>query len=217
MKVGTDGVLLGAWLEIHGARRILDIGAGSGVIALMMAQRTDPSAHIDAVEIEATDAQQAMNNVRSSPWPGKVKVHCMPAQEFETDQPYDIIVSNPPFFRDSFEPPDARRVQSRHAKSLPYEDLIGCVVRLLHENGTFNVILPPVEGEHLAALAKAKDLYVRRKFLFRTRAHKVPERWLLEFSRHSGTISEDEVLLYERGEEWSDQYRELTREFYLKT
>lgn len=216
MKVGTDGVLLGAWLNTNGARRILDIGAGSGVIALMMAQRTDSSAHIDAVEIEEADARQAIENIRNSPWPQKVTVHSVAVQEFRPDQKYDLIVSNPPYFRDSYQPPDVRRVRSRHTTSLSYEDLIACVDRLLHENGTFDVILPPVEGEHVVGLAAAKQLHVTRKFLFRTREHKVPERWLLEFSRYSGTISEGEVLLYDRGEEWSEQYRKLTAEFYLK-
>ena len=216
MKVGTDGVLLGAWLDIRDAHTILDIGTGSGVIALMMAQRTDVASQIDAVEIEKADAEQAIQNVNNSPWPEKVKVHCQPIQDFRPGLKYDLIVSNPPFFRDSFQPPDVRRRQARHGDTLCHADLIECVCRLLQETGTFNIILPPVEAQLFIDLAKENQLHLTRRCLFRTRAHKAPERWLMEFSRRSGTIYEDEVLLYSSGEHWSEGYRSLTQDFYLK-
>jgi tRNA1Val (adenine37-N6)-methyltransferase len=216
MKVGTDGVLLGAWLNVNNATRILDIGTGSGVIALMMAQRTDESARIDAVEIENQDAEQAVENVRNSPWPEKVKVHCMPVQNFNPTIQYDLIVSNPPFFLNSYQPPDSRRTQSRHTKVLTHGELADTVTRLIDRNGTFNVILPPVEGQQFIDTARERELYLTRKFLFKTREQKPPERWLLEFAVKPGTICEGVVLLYEKDETWTDDYKSLTSEFYLK-
>lgn len=216
MKVGTDGVLLGAWLNIHQAQTILDIGTGCGVIALMMAQRSAATTKIDAVEIEKVDAAQAVENICNSPWPDKVDVHCLPIQNFRPATKYDLIVSNPPFFHDSYQPPDVRRRQSRHGDTLGHRDLIDGVCRLLDETGTFNIILPPVEAQQFVSLAKENRLHLTRRSFFKTRANKPPERWLMEFSQRSGTIYEDEVLLYSSGDEWSEQYRTLTQDFYLR-
>ena len=215
MKVGTDGVLLGAWADTTDARSILDIGTGSGVIALMLAQRTKDDAEIDAVEIEAEDAAQAIENVSTSPWPGKIIVHLSSIQSFATSKKYDLIVSNPPFFTNSFHPPDPRRIQVRHTTSLSYKDLLDAVQRLLHETGKFTIILPAAEGKTFVDLACVTQLHVSRKTLFRGRASKPPERWLLEFTRKSSSLDENELVMYD-GEEWSAPYRRLTKDFYLK-
>lgn len=215
MKVGTDAVLLGAWANISNAKRILDIGTGSGVIALMAAQRTSDT-RIDAVEIQRQDAEQASENVVNSPWPTRIFVHNIGIQEFTVPEAYDVIVSNPPYFNNSLEPPDKRRHQTRHTVSLNYGTLITAVRSFLKPDGRFNVILPYTEGLQFIELAAQSMLYCSRKFSFRTRSTKPIERWLLEFSYQKAPIEEGEVKLYEKGLEWSESYVALTQDFYLK-
>lgn len=216
MKVGTDAVLLGAWVEINQSKHILEIGTGNGTIALMLAQRSQENAAIDAVEIEANDASQANENFLSSPWSSKLHVHHIPIQKFSTDKKYDLIVSNPPYFNNSHRPPDEKRHQARHTITLSYGELVSSTLRHLHEDGKFNVILPFTEGLQFIELAKQSHLFCTRQYSFRTRAEKPIERWLLEFSRTQRPVDTGEILLYKGGEEWSDAYVKLTRDFYLK-
>jgi tRNA1Val (adenine37-N6)-methyltransferase len=216
MKVGTDGVLLGAWAAIGNAKTILDIGTGSGVIALMLAQRTPPDALIHAVELEQNDAQQAHENVAHSPWSDKVKIFPSAIQQFAGEARYDLIVSNPPYFINSQEPPDKRRLQTRHTVMLSFAELLGAVTRLLKPDGTFQVILPYTEGLQFIELASQHGLHCTRQWSFRTRANKPIERWLLAFSRIPATDRDTgEVLLYSHNTVWDDSYTNLTRDFYL--
>lgn len=215
MKVGTDGVLLGAWTNIEHAVHLLDIGAGSGLIALMLAQRTSKEALIDAVEIEDQDAQQAEENVAQSPWPEKIRIHKMAIQDFSSHKQYDVIVSNPPYFSNSHEPPDKRRHQTRHTVLLSFTDLLVSVQRLLKPDGRFNVVLPYTEGLHFITLASNYGLHCSRQWSFRTRAEKPIERWLLEFTTHDTLSETGAVLLYKEKDEWSDSYKALTKDFYL--
>lgn len=216
MKVGTDAVLLGAWVNIHQAMHILDIGTGNGTIALMLAQRSGELAEIDAVEIEETDALQAGKNFSDSPWAQKIHLRHSSIQNFFPEKKYDLIVSNPPYFNNSQSPPDSKRYLARHTISLTYQDLINSVIRLLTEDGRFNVILPFTEGLQFIELAAKSMLHCRRKYSFRTRAEKKIERWLLEFSREKSVLETGEITLYKDGEVWSDVYVALTRDFYLK-
>ena len=216
MKVGTDGVLLGAWADVTGTKNILDIGTGSGVIAIMLAQRSEGSVRIDGIEVEAEDAQQAKENAATSPWPEKIHIHHTSLQQFNSDARYDLIVSNPPFFINSHKPPGERRTQTRHTTSLDYETLLQRAGGLLTLKGRLNVILPYTEGLHFIELAQRMALHCTRKYSFRTREEKPIERWMLEFSREKKEIDEGEILLYSKELNWSDSYRNLTREFYLK-
>lgn len=216
MKVGTDGVLLGAWANIENAQSILDIGTGSAVIALMLAQRSSPETHIDAVEVEKQDAMQAEENVAASPWPKKIHIHHASIQQFAPEKKYDAIISNPPYFINSQQPPDARRLQARHTISLSFQDLLLAVKRLLHAHGTFSIILPYTEGLHFIELAHSYSLYCSRQWSFKTREEKPVERWLLEFSYTVSLAEKGEIILYDTTNEWSPSYRELTRDFYLK-
>jgi tRNA1Val (adenine37-N6)-methyltransferase len=216
MKVGTDGVLLGAWTAVENAKTILDIGTGSGVIALMLAQRTPPDARIHAVELEQRDAQQAHENVVSSPWPDKVKIFPAAIQQFTGETLYDLIVSNPPYFINSQEPPDKRRLQTRHTVMLSFTDLLAAVTRLLKPEGTFQVILPYTEGLQFIELASQHGLYCTRQWSFRTRQSKPVERWLLAFALiPTAAINAGEILLYSHDTVWDDSYTNLTRDFYL--
>ncbi len=217
MKVGTDAVLLGAWFDITNARRILDIGAGSGLIALMAGQRTNSNITIDAVEIEVQDAGQASENVANSPWAAKIVVHQGDIRQFKTTEGYDIIVSNPPFFINSLPPPDRRRQVARHTTSLDYDTLISNAKRLLKQDGKFNVILPSTEGLLFLQDARRHGMHCSRQYGFRTRTDKPVERWLLEVGQAESKVDTGDIVLYENGQRWSDHYRQLTSEFYLES
>lgn len=216
MKVGTDAVLLGAWVHVGNAQQMLDIGTGSGTIALMVAQRSVDTANIDAVEIEETDALQAEENFTSSPWRSRIHLHHVAIQQFRPYKYYDVIISNPPYFNNSQKPPDTKRHQARHTITLPYDELIAATLRLLNTDGSFNVILPFTEGLHFIDMAKQQGLFCSRQFSFRTKAQKPIERWLLEFRKTEITLETGEIVLYKDNEKWSDEYVNLTSDFYLK-
>lgn len=215
MKVGTDAVLLGAWASVEGTAHILDIGAGSGIIALMLAQRTMPPVKIDAVEMEADDAAQAIENVAASPWPSKITVHHTRIQDFHSPHQYDLIVSNPPFFSSSWLPPSARRERARHTQTLTHLELLQYVQRLLAPHGRFAIVLPTVEGVQFKSDAEALGFYCHRSLAFFSRAGKPQERWLLEFSFEKKTLIATRLVLYERDEIWTEDYTRLTAPFYL--
>lgn len=216
-KVGTDGVLLGAWIDISAAETILDIGTGSGVIALMMAQRS-ATAQIDAIEIQENDATQAHENFRISPWSQRLTLHHCSLQEFKPLHQFDLIVSNPPFFVNSYLPPVAKRSIVRHTGELTFETLIDCVCQLLKPEGRFALILPVKEGEAFVTSAVAKSLHPQRICKFKSRDQKPVERLLIEFSFTRQECIHEQLTLYAHasGEEWSDAYKSLTRGFYLK-
>jgi tRNA1Val (adenine37-N6)-methyltransferase len=215
MKVGTDAVLLGAWVDVGNAKTILDVGTGSCVIALMLAQRTNNATKIDAIEIEEQDSQQAKENILRSPWPNKVSVFKKSLQEFELIEKYDLIVSNPPFFINSLLPPTTHRARSRHAEDLTYNDLITHSIRLLNPTGTLAVILPTQEGNDFKQLALEKELHLKRQLAFYSRNEKPQERWLFEFSFESLQVKEEKIVLYEKGNLKSNDYINLTKDFYL--
>lgn len=216
MKVGTDGVLLGAWLTVRNPIRVLDIGTGSGLIALMLAQRTGNQTNIDAVDMAEKDCGVAIRNVQDSPWQEKVKVYCSRIQDYQSSEKYDLIVSNPPFFINSYKPPAGRREHVRHTTELSFDDLIESVDRLLSDDGFFNVILPCAEAIHFRELALARKLYCSRISGFRPRKTKPLERTLMEFSRKESSATEEEILFLDESNDFSEQYKVLTRDFYLK-
>lgn len=215
-KVGTDGTLLGAWVNTSYAENILDIGTGSGLVALMLAQRTTQSTSIEGIEISWPDFEQAKENIRQSPWPEKINIQHSSLQEFTPEKKFSCIVSNPPFFNNSFKPPQKSRVTPRHTDTLPYNELLFYSKTLLTENGKLNVILPNKEGLQFIELAKNYGLFVHRQWSFRTRIEKPIERWLLEFGGQTRAIELGEILLYQTKEDWSSNYKELTKDFYLK-
>lgn len=215
MKVGTDAVLLGSWVYVNNAKIILDIGTGSGVIALMLAQRTDDHVQIDAIEIEKEDASQAKENVLISPWPGKVSVFNKSIQELETTIKYDLIVSNPPYFINSLLPPSQHRARTRHAEQLTFDELIMHSIRLLNPTGTLAVILPVREGNDFKQIALKDGLHVKRQLAFYSRKEKPQERWLFEFGFESSETKNEKLFLYETENMKSSDYINLTKDFYL--
>jgi tRNA1Val (adenine37-N6)-methyltransferase len=216
MKVGTDAVLLAAWVDVRGAQHILDIGTGSGVIALMLAQRTPETTRVESVEIEKDSAGQAAENFRNSPWGSRLSVHELAIQEYSSSVRFDLIITNPPYFNRSLEPPDRRRHYVRHTATLTYDELLSAVVRLLTENGRFSLILPYKEAMLFTKYASQHELFCSRRHHFRTRKEKPLERTLLEFSRRPLSVDEGEILLYDNGLEWSSVYRNLISDFYVR-
>ena len=214
MKVGTDGVLLGAWANSDNVKRILDIGTGTGVIALQMAQR-NPIAHIHAVEIDDTAAKRARANFDLSPWAERLTVEQTAVQEFAPAEKFDLIVSNPPYFVDSLLPPDAKRSTARHTHDLTFEELDSAVCRLLDENGRFALILPITEFEKYLALTQLH--LVRRCDVCPVEGGAI-KRIMGEFAKQPTTEIEIENIAIERGRrgDYTDDYRALTKDFYLK-
>lgn len=213
MKVGTDGVLLGAWFSVHGTeRRILDIGTGTGVIALMAAQRTG-AGDIVAVDIDVQSAECAARNFRNSPWSGRLRCTCTAVQDFD-DGTFDLIVSNPPYFVDSLLPDDAGRVVSRHTRQLSLRQLGESACRLLSPGGRFAVILPPLQMDELCG---STPLHVVRRCSVRTVPGGKVKRIMVEMSRTPSDVEQSELVIETdvRGT-FSGEYRRLTGEFYLR-
>lgn len=214
------GAQNGADAETKKVGRVLDIGSGTGVIALMVAQRTS-NAQIDAVEPDSGSCEDALRNFAESPWADRLHLHGVTLQEYVScyaeKVQYDLIVSNPPYFVDSLKAPDPVRNAVRHAVSLPFEELLDGVKTLLAEHGRFAVILPVTEGVLLEKLALERSLHCVRKCLVQTKPGVPPKRVMMEFGRksvplHSGLL----IMETERHQEFTEEYRRLTRDFYLK-
>ena len=214
MKVGTDGVLLGAWAAVRPQdRRMLDIGTGTGLIALMLAQRA-PEAHVTGVDID--DVGQARENAAASPWSGRVAFAQCPVQEFETPEPFDLIVSNPPYYDRSLLPPDAGRTTARHTVTLSYGELIAAACRLLASEGRLAVILPAAESLRFREQANGR-LALRRLTEVWSTPRSGVKRCLMEFVRgDAATTASDRLVIEEAPNRFTEEYRRLTRDFYLK-
>jgi tRNA1Val (adenine37-N6)-methyltransferase len=221
MKVGTDGVLLGAWTPVANARRILDIGTGTGLIALMAAQR-NPTALIDALEIDAEAAAQAQDNVNASPWADRIRVlHTDFLTYAPTSDvaPYDVILSNPPFFTETLQSPDARRAAARHAaSSLPFEQLIAGAASLLAPEGVLALIYPYATDSEVQTAAIRAQLYCSDLCTVCTTPTKPPKRLMALFrpSAPDYGFRRSTLSIHAAGGAYSEEYRRLTQEFYLK-
>ncbi|MGB0882120.1 MAG: tRNA1(Val) (adenine(37)-N6)-methyltransferase [Vicingaceae bacterium] len=215
MKVGTDGVLLGAW-SINTEGTILDIGTGTGLIAIMLAQRTK-TALIDAIEVERIAYQQAKENIQNCKWSNRIKAHHLPIQEFKSHKKYDTIISNPPFFTNSTKAPKTERNTARHTDNLSFNDLIESVVRHLKPTGIFSLILPITESEHFIELAIQKHLFLNRKCIVQPNPTKPAKRVLMEFSfEQKELIKETLIIETETRHQYTKEYISLTQDFYLK-
>ncbi len=218
MKVGVDGVLLGAWADVSAAKRILDVGTGTGLIALMMAQKS-PLAKIEAVEIDREAFREAQFNVVQSPWKDRVQLECVSFQDFaeRTEQRYDVIISNPPFFANGVKAPVENRAQARHAESLPLEVLISGAANLLNENGKIALVLPIGSLQELEKLLEEQHLFLSRLCRVKSNPVKPVFRILVEIARSECVFQEEELMIeFEQHHNYTPQYRELTKDFYLK-
>jgi tRNA1Val (adenine37-N6)-methyltransferase len=218
MKVGTDGMLLGAWAGVGGCQNILDVGTGTGLIALMLAQR-NPDADIDAIDIDAGACSQAKENVEGSPFAGRIRVICASFSDYapEAALMYDLIVSNPPYFARSLKNPDPQRRVARHTDTLPLEELIGKGRELLSPGGRIALILPVGREDELGALACRKGLNVIRQTAVVPVSGAAAKRVLTELSVLPVASCERDSLLIEKARgEYSRAYVALTQDFYLK-
>ena len=214
MKVGTDGVLLGAWFPLEAGMSVLDIGAGTGLVAIMAAQRGAGS--VTAVEIDTDAAEQAARNAAGSPWADRIKVHCADIAHFTAVSGFDRIVSNPPYFRDSLRCPDSGRSTARHNDSLSYETLVRCSATLLAPNGLLCVVLPFDAVDEFMKCSAVQGLDLCRRTDVITVPGKQPKRSLLAFSKQSRELHTDVLAICNTdGGETSD-YINLVKDFYLK-
>lgn len=195
LKVGTDGIVLGAWAGVEGAARILDLGTGTGLLALMAAQR-NPAARIDAVEIDDASAEQAAENAAASPWAGRVRVHRMDARRLRTPEPFDLILCNPPYYAGEMDSPHARAAVARHGAELSFAELARTAAALLADRGRLACIIPLGREAELLGLCAAAGLVPVRRCVLRYLAGRPPKRVLLELAR-SGACSEEPELVVE--------------------
>ena len=213
MKVGTDGLLLGAWAQ--GGSSVLDIGTGTGLIALMMAQRF-PEAHVDAIDIDADAASQAEDNACRSPFADRVAVRCVSLQEYVAERKYDSIVCNPPFFTQSLQSPDSKRTLARHSIALPFDDLFRHARRLMSDDGVLSIVVPSDALSQIETAAVMNNLFLVRRCLVRTTRKKPARRLLLSFSQKPSPFHDEEGVIQEAVNEPSEWYRNLTCDFLLK-
>lgn len=217
MKVGTDGTLLGAWAAApSGQCRILDIGTGTGLIALMMAQRY-PEAEVTGIDIDEDAVTQAVENVSLSPFSERVRIYRQNIVNFTDTIGFDAIVSNPPYFIDSLACPDDQRTIARHAVSLTYEQLMYQAYRLLKDEGRFSVVVPSDCRAKIEAAACLEGFFTTRVCLIKTTPRKQPKRQLIEFQKHPvSELDISEGVIEVSPNVRSEWYQQLTKEFYIK-
>ncbi len=217
MKVGTDAVLLGSWVLPNGSREILDIGTGTGVVALMLAQKT--LAKIDAIDIDENACLQAQQNIFESKFSGQLQVIHSSWQEFSkvNTKKYNLIVTNPPYFEQSLKSSDEQRSFARHADVLPFEELIDGVIKLLDDKGKFCLILPTLEAEKFKDLAKKKGLFLSKLLRVKSKINKeLDKRHLMQFEFTPSEFSEQTIAIeLEERHHYTDEYKALTKDYYL--
>ena len=218
MKIGTDAVLLGAWTDLErNPFSILDIGSGTGVISLMLAQRSSAEL-IDAVEIDETAYEQCVDNFENSPWLDRLFCYHASLGAFteEIDDQYDLIVSNPPFYQDNYKSENKQRDLARFEDAMPFEHLVNCVLKLLTEDGIFSVIIPFKEEQHFMELASAVNLFPNRILHIKGNPSTQKVRSLVEFSFNKSVIQKEELIIETSRHQYTQEYINLTKDFYLK-
>ncbi|URM38111.1 tRNA1(Val) (adenine(37)-N6)-methyltransferase [Flavobacterium anhuiense] len=219
MKVGTDGVLLGAWTPIsNNPFSVLDIGAGTGIIALMLAQRSKAE-QIDALEIDEDAYEQAVENFEASPWADRLFCFHAGLDEFidEPEDEYDLIVSNPPFYSEDYKSENEQRDLARFQDAMPFEEIVEAADLFLSENGILALIIPFKEEEKFIALAKEAELYPLKITRVKGTPKSEIKRSLLAFSRNKvSEIEIDELVIEIDRHVYTPEYIELTKDFYLK-
>lgn len=217
MKVGTDGVLLGAWTALYSAKKILDIGTGTGLVALMLAQRGS-DALLDAVEIEPEAGKQAAENVAKSPYASRISVYCSSLAEFAQgrEKGYDLLVCNPPFFIDSMKAEGAERSLARHSEELNLDTLTELGDALLGDDGSLSIILPFEQESQATKLAAFHNLFLQRRMHIFPIPGKIAKRVCMQFGRARSKVEHTELVIEANGRHsYSEAYIDLTKEFYL--
>ena len=216
MKVGTDGVLLGAWASIPERGNVLDIGTGTGLIALMVAQRSEAS--VMGIDISEEACQQAAENVGNSPWKARVEIKFQDVKAMQEAYwgTFDSIVSNPPFFQEKVKCPETLRNTARHTDTLDFSELAACASRLLNDAGTFSVVLPADVAADFIGEALGQRLYLCRQTWVHTKPSAPPKRVLMTFSKKQEMSTEiTHLVIHGDKHSFSEDYIALTKDFYL--
>ncbi len=217
MKVGTDAVLLGSWVNASNAEAILDIGTGTGIIALMLAQKS--TAVIDAIDIDKNAFMQAAENAAECRWKNRINTYHVSLQQYSSgcSRCYDLIVSNPPYFVDSSKALEESRTNARHTDQLPFVDLLNGVLNLLKESGKFYVILPTKESQQFRELAEEQKLFLTKLTRVITRTDRPEKRLLMKFEFNCPKTIDEDCIIIEKDERhsYTDEYKELTKDYYL--
>ena len=216
MKVGTDGVLLGAWAYCKASTKILDIGTGTGLISLMLAQRSN--AFIDAIEIDVNAYTQAKENILNSDWGDRIQIFNISFQDFNSNKSnvYDLIVTNPPYFINSLKANTIERTNARHNNLLTHSELLAGVDKLLTAKGVFCLILPYEQTHDFISMANDYNFYYNKILKVKPTPDKEPKRALIELSREK-IKCEEHILIIEKDKrhDYTQQYKDLTKDFYL--
>lgn len=216
MKVGTDAVLLGAWINPRRSKSILDIGTGSGIIALMMAQKSD--AKIEAIDIDFDSIQEANTNFNNSSWSNNLNAIHISLSDFakQTNKKYDLILSNPPYYENSLKSALDKKNLSKHSTTLPHVELLSGVKKLLSNNGRFSVILPYGLMNSFINTSLIEGLFCNKKFIIYPTPKKPANRILMEFSLNRPShLNEDELIIRNDLRNFTEEYKIFTRDFYL--
>ncbi len=212
MKVGTDGVLLGSWVNCLNAKKILDIGTGTGLISLMIAQRNN-ECNITAVEIDKETSEEANININNSKWRDRISIINISINNFITSDKFDCIVSNPPYFPANFS--KNKRAIARHTNLLSFQDLIRTTVKLLSSKGIFAVILPKIAETIFCKTANANKLFLIRICQVKGQKNSDVKRVLLEFSFEKSSLDSDSLVIEESRHIYTNKYIDLCQDFYL--
>lgn len=218
MKIGTDGVLLGAWTSIENQpSSILDIGAGTGVLSLMMAQRCDAEL-IDAIEIDDKAYEQCVENFEQSPWGDRLFCYHASLEEFadEIEDQYDLIICNPPFYSEDYKPENSQRDLARFQDAMPFNHIIESVLKLLAENGIFSVVIPYKEESHFTSIALEFGLFLNKVLHVKGTPSSEVKRSFMSFSFRESEIITDHLTIEVNRHEYTPEYINLTKDFYLK-
>ena len=215
MKIGTDSVLLGSWVNIENVKSILDIGTGTGLLALMMAQRNH-SALVIGVEKEPAAFKEACYNANASKWSDRIHIEFDDIRKYTSNIKFDAIITNPPFFNEGIRPQIKERTDARHTSSLSFKDLIMTANNLLTPSGTFHVIIPKLEFNNFIELAQSEKFYINRQLTIRPHVNKPEHRVLLSLTRFKKEYQTESLSLHEVGSRsYSESYISLTKDFYL--
>lgn len=218
MKIGTDGVLLGAWSSLEkNPFSILDIGAGTGILSLMLAQRSRAQL-IDAIEIDDQAYEQCVENFEQSPWGDRLFCYHASLEEFAEDieDKYDLIICNPPFYSEDFKTDNKQRDLARFQDAMPFEYLLECVSKLLSEQGTFNVVIPFKEEDNFIELASQLNLFPNTILQIKGNPNTLIKRSLIEFSFQNTDTKTAELIIEKERHKYTEDYINLTKDFYLK-
>ena len=218
MKIGTDGVLLGAWVSVeNNPFSILDIGAGTGIIALQLAQRSNAEM-VDAIEIDENAFEQCVDNFENSPWGDRLFCYHASLEEFveEIDDKYDLIISNPPFYSEDYKTTDESRDVARFNDALPFDELIESASQLLSDEGIFAVIIPRKEEENFIAMASEVNLFPNRICRVRGNDTSEEKRSMLEFSFENSSPKIENLTIETSRHNYTEEYKNLVQDFYLK-